>query len=121
MPVTAGRTGKLAAWNAYDWERQYTYGLAGWGAVTPVGTPKTCGFTVAGMPPGGNTALDQHRILWGRRSGQGYECASRRFAGTATTFTILDLQPATTYYGIRLWHHADGRISRGAEFTFSTT
>lgn len=123
MAVTAGRTHHLAQWNAYDWAVDHRYTLAGWGAVTPVATSKTCAFTVAGVPvtvPAANTATDQHRILWGRKSGQGYECASRRFAGTATTFTILDLQNATTYYGIRIWHHADGSTTRGAEFTFTT-
>ena len=120
MAVPLGRNEGLRQYNSYEWAREYNYTLTGWGAVTPVGQPKAVGFTVAGSP-GGNTATDQHRILWGRVSGQGYECASRRFAGTATTFTILDLPPATTFYGIRLWHHADGRITRGAEFTFNTT
>jgi hypothetical protein len=124
MAVIAGRTEGLRQYNSYDWARDYAYTLAGWGAVTPVGGPKSVSFTVAGAPttvPAANTATDQHRVLWGRKSGQGYECASRRLPGTATTFTLLDLPPATTFYGIRLWHHADGRITRGAEFTFATT
>jgi hypothetical protein len=121
MAVPAGRTNQLFQYNAYEWANDYRYTVAGWGAVTPVGTPKTCAFTVAGMPTGGNTATDFQRVLWGRKSGQGYECASRRLPGTATTFTLLDLEGRTTYYGIRLWHFADGSVARGAEFTFSTT
>lgn len=121
MAVTAGRTHRLAQWNAYDWATSYRYTLTGWGAVTPVGQPKAVGFTVAGAPPGSNTSTDRQQVLWGRKSGQGYECASRILPGTATTFTLLDLLPATTYYGIRVWRYADGSMARGAEFTFSTT
>jgi hypothetical protein len=71
--------------------------------------------------PAANTATDFQRVLWGKRTGQGYESASRRMAGTVTTFTLLDLEPRTTYYGIRLWHFADGSVARSPEFSFSTT
>ena len=120
MVLVAGRTHRLAGWNAYDWSRSYRYQSTGWGTITPTPGAKTCLLTFGGQPPGSNTATDQHRVLWGIKSGYGYERSTRWIAGTTATARLLDLQPGT-YYAIRLWRFADGSIACSPEFSFTAT
>jgi len=120
MAVPAGRTNNLFGWNAYEWANDYRYVAAGW-TVTPTLGATTVSLAVtppATYPYAGGVM----GVLYGLKTGQGYERRSGMVAAAAAGVVALrELVSKTQYYLIPIMRTADGLIIRGPESGILTT